>query len=222
MAEHQIAPVAVMVDYAALMRTNDNANRAELGWQYVGTIITELSAIAKKHNLVIWTAAQVGGEQGHVDSIAASEVNKVKPEFRTLSGKDLYGSKEALHNASLVFGLSVIRSADCPWVASGILSTWKNRYSESFNDWLVRLDYSKSRITVMEPLLSHDKADVIQRVIKDLTSYRSDAEKDGKKRGINAIVSTGNGRKGTPPAKKPPTDPTPVSTEGHDETEYPH
>lgn len=134
---------AIMVDYAALMRTNSGGSKEEVGWSYTGTVMMELSAVAQNLGIVIWTAAQSGGNVAH--TVTSTATNAFKP----LRGADVYGSKEILQNGSLVYGLSFVRSSKYPHLAAGVLSTLKNRYGVEFYDYLCTMNYGLAQMKVI-------------------------------------------------------------------------
>ena len=84
-----------------------------------------------------------------------------------MRGNDLYGSKEVLQDASLVLGLSFLRSRDHPRLAAGVISTIKNRYGEEFYDFACTMDYSKSTIKSLGVLPNENDGDCVD-VVNDL------------------------------------------------------
>lgn len=130
----------MIVDYAALMKTNAGTGREEIGWGYTGVILKELAAVAKGLGITIWVAAQAGGEKAHT----VTTLNTTN--FKPMRGSDLYGSKEVLQDASMVLGLAFLRSRTYPRLAAGIISTIKNRYGEEFYDFVCTMDYSKAML----------------------------------------------------------------------------
>ena len=130
----------VIVDYAALMKTNSGAGREDIGWGYTGVILKELSALAKGLGITVWVAAQAGGEMAH--TVTSGDLSP----FRPLRGGALYGSKEVLQDASYVLGLSLLRSKTHPSLAAGVLSTIKNRYGSEFHDYLCTMNYATSTL----------------------------------------------------------------------------
>lgn len=134
----------IMVDYAALMKTNAGGSKDDVGWSYTGTIMMELAAIAQNLGLVIWTAAQSGGQTAH------TVMSTVATTFKPIRGADVYGSKEVLQNSSLVYGLSFVRSSKYPHLAVGVLSTLKNRYGTEFYDYICTMNYGLAQLQVVE------------------------------------------------------------------------
>lgn len=151
----------MIIDYAALMKTNAGTGREEIGWGYTGVILKELSAVAKSLGITIWVAAQAGGEKAH--TVTTSNPTNFKP----MRGNDLYGSKEVLQDASLVLGLSFLRSRDHPRLAAGVISTIKNRYGEEFYDFACTMDYSKSTIKSLGVLPNEGDGDCVD-IVTDL------------------------------------------------------
>ena len=153
----------VIVDYAALMKTNTGAGKEDIGWGYTGVILKELAAVAKKLGITIWTAAQAGGGAAHTITDATG--------FKPLRGNDLYGSKEVLQDASYVLGLSLMRSREFPRLATGILSTIKNRYGGEFHDYVCTVDYATSTLK-SDGIVPHasdgDLITLVDRHLKDL------------------------------------------------------
>lgn len=135
---------AVMVDYAALMKTNAGGTKDDIGWSYTGTIMMELAAVAQNLGLVVWTAAQSGGQTAH------TVMSTTTTSFKPIRGADVYGSKEVLQNSSLVYGLSFVRSSKYPHLAAGVLSTLKNRYGTEFYDYVCVMNYGLARLQVTE------------------------------------------------------------------------
>ena len=158
----------VIIDYAALMVTNSGASREDIGWGYTGVIIKELTAIAKKHGLVIWVAAQAGGESAHTVTSTNSS------SFKPLRGNQLYGSKEVLQDASYVLGLSFMRSNEFPHLAVGVLSTIKNRYGSEFYDYICSMDYSTASLESLGIAPGGSEGDLISLVEQHLRSMEQE------------------------------------------------
>lgn len=158
----------VIIDYAALMVTNSGASREDIGWGYTGVIIKELTAVAKKHGLVIWVAAQAGGESAHTVTSANSS------SFKPLRGNQLYGSKEVLQDASYVLGLSFMRSSEFPHLAVGVLSTIKNRYGSEFYDYICSMDYSTASFESLGIAPGGSEGDLISLVEQHLRSMEQE------------------------------------------------
>lgn len=215
-ARYKLDVDVVIVDYAALMVTNGGATREDIGWGYTGVIIKELTAVAKKHGLVIWVAAQAGGESAH----AVTSTNSTA--FKPLRGNQLYGSKEVLQDASYVLGLSMMRSHDYPNVAVGILSTIKNRYGSEFYDYMCTMDYSTANLEVLGVAPAVNEGELISLVEKQLQA--SEAEyvmknqlqrkqlvqtlKDHYYTGVSAAKAPSPSPKAKPKASKPEVIPT--------------
>ena len=161
----------MIVDYAALMKTNSGAGREDIGWGYTGVILKELAAVAKRRNMVIWAAAQAGGDKAHTFTTAS--MNSYKP----LRGYDLYGSKEVLQDASLVLGMSFVRSSSYPRMAVGIISTIKNRYGDEFYDYICSVDYSKAKFEIHGALVDLDDAERVDAVLNLLRSTEMDLDR---------------------------------------------
>lgn len=201
----------VFVDYAGLMRTNSGGGREDVGWGYTGTIITELSAVAKALNLTIWTAAQAGGDASHTVTDA------IGTEFKPIRGGKLYGSKEVLFDASMALGLSMMRSTQYSHLAVGVISTVKNRYGKEFYDYICEMDYSKSKLNVLGVLRGLSEADIIETVHTQLKKMERDYEiayhmkhKQAVQDELNkhtfksVFKSTGHNNQGPQAAKQPP------------------
>lgn len=157
----------VIVDYAALMRTNSGAGREDIGWGYTGVILKELAAVAKKMGVTIWAAAQAGGDAAHAITTGSGD-------FKPLRGGNLYGSKEVLQDASLVFGLSLMRNKEYPHLAAGVLTTIKNRYGSEFYDYVCSMDYSTSTLQVKGILQETGEGDIIQVVMQAVRELGSE------------------------------------------------
>lgn len=170
MRQYSTTISTVFVDYAGLMRTNSGGGREDVGWGYTGTIITELSAVAKALNLTIWTAAQAGGDASH------TVTDSIGTEFKPLRGGKLYGSKEVLFDASMALGISMMRSTQHSHLAVGVISTVKNRYGKEFYDYICEMDYSKSKLNVLGVLRGLSEADVIETVRTHLKKVERDYE----------------------------------------------
>lgn len=150
----------VMVDYAALMKTNSGGSKDDIGWSYTGTIMMELAAVAQNLGLIIWTAAQAGGQNAHTTMSTTAQT------FKPIRGADVYGSKEILQNSSLVYGLSFVRSSRHPHLAVGVLSTLKNRYGTEFYDYICTMNYGLAKLQVVEIYDAYASGDggVIEKV----------------------------------------------------------
>lgn len=176
----------MIIDYAALMKTNAGTGREEIGWGYTGVILKELSAVAKGLGITIWVAAQAGGEKAHT-IMSSNPIN-----FKPLRGNDLYGSKEVLQDASLVLGLSFLRSREYPRLAAGIISTIKNRYGEEFYDMLCTMDYSKSLLksegVMPVDIGDGDCVDTVTNVLRDLELKFAQLRKLQRKTDISQSV----------------------------------
>lgn len=196
---------AIMVDYAALMKTNSGGSKDDIGWSYTGTIMMELAAIAQNLGLVIWTAAQAGGQ------IAHTVMNTTTTTFKPIRGADVYGSKEVLQNSSLVYGLSVVRSSRYPHLAVGVLSTLKNRYGTEFYDYICIMNYGLAQLQVIEVYDAYASGDggLIEKVyaiLRDLEmkyetqkySRLSEADLKGKRKATTASQVSGSSQ----PAKE--------------------
>lgn len=170
MRQYSTTISTVFVDYAGLMRTNSGSGREDVGWGYTGTIITELSAVAKALNLTIWTAAQAGGDASH------TVTDNIGTDFKPLRGGKLYGSKEVLFDASMALGISMMRSTQHSHLAVGVISTVKNRYGKEFYDYICEMDYSKSKLKVLGALRGVSEADTIETVRTHLKSIERDYE----------------------------------------------
>ena len=204
----------MIIDYAALMKTNAGTGREEIGWGYTGVILKELSAVAKSLGITIWVAAQAGGEKAH--TVTTSNPTNFKP----MRGNDLYGSKEVLQDASLVLGLSFLRSRDHPRLAAGVISTIKNRYGEEFYDFACTMDYSKSTIKSLGVLPNEGDGDCVDIITDLLRATELELEQmnklQRKARAENVLVpmykrpdrpnvlKLNQAKKPTPVAKTPP------------------
>lgn len=168
MRQYSTTISTVFVDYAGLMRTNSGGGREDVGWGYTGTIITELSAVAKALNLTIWTAAQAGGDASH------TVTDSIGTEFKPLRGGKLYGSKEVLFDASMALGMSMMRSTLYSNLAVGVISTIKNRYGKEFYDYICEMDYAKSKLNVLGVLRGLSESDIIETVHAHLKKVERD------------------------------------------------
>lgn len=171
MRQYSTTISTVFVDYAGLMRTNSGGGREDVGWGYTGTIITELSAVAKALNLTIWTAAQAGGDASH------TVTDTISTEFKPIRGGKLYGSKEVLFDASMAFGMSMMRSTRHSHLAVGVISTIKNRYGKEFYDYICEMDYSKSKLNVLGVLRGMSEGDIIEVVNQRLKKIEGEYER---------------------------------------------
>lgn len=211
MRQYSTTISTVFVDYAGLMRTNSGSGREDVGWGYTGTIITELSAVAKALNLTIWTAAQAGGDASH------TVTDSMSTEFKPLRGGKLYGSKEVLFDASMALGISMMRSTQHSHLAVGVISTVKNRYGKEFYDYICEMDYSKSKLTVLGALRGMSEADTIETVRTQLRKiereyeisyqmkHKQDAQDELSKHTFKTeFKATSNTVHAQPTAKQPP------------------
>lgn len=171
MRQYSTTISTVFVDYAGLMRTNSGSGREDVGWGYTGTIITELSAVAKALNLTIWTAAQAGGDASH------TVTDTISTEFKPIRGGKLYGSKEVLFDASMAFGMAMMRSTRHSHLAVGVISTIKNRYGKEFYDYICEMDYSKSKMAVLGVLRGMSEGDIIEAVNQRLKKIEGEYER---------------------------------------------
>ena len=171
MRQYSTTISTVFVDYAGLMRTNSGGGREDVGWGYTGTIITELSAVAKALNLTIWTAAQAGGDASH------TVTDTISTEFKPIRGGKLYGSKEVLFDASMAFGMAMMRSTRHSHLAVGVISTIKNRYGKEFYDYICEMDYSKSKLNVLGVLRGMNEGDIIEAVSQRLKKIEGEYER---------------------------------------------
>lgn len=109
-----------------------------LGWLYMQSVADELATVAKKHNLLCWTASQMGRE-----SIQDRGSTKLKP----LIGRQVWGSLGKLMTGCIGIGVTGIRSRLHPRLCAVVFSTLKNRYGEFFGDLLGIMDYATGRIS---------------------------------------------------------------------------
>ena len=186
---------AIMVDYAALMKTNSGASKEDVGWSYTGTIMMELSAVAQNLGTIIWTAAQTGGDKAH--TVTSTATNAFKP----IRGADVYGSKEILQNGSLVFGLSFVRSVKYPHLAVGVLSTLKNRYGVEFYDYICIMNYGLAKLQVVEVYNGSTEGDggLVDRVYTLLQQLEKQYEVQLNSRLSQATVNSARARRQAQP-----------------------